>query len=111
MSEEFPLTRKIKAHGEEVSALTIRELQPADARMVGALPYYIAGDESVRIDPAAAAKHIVKMTGIPMGSVDQLHPVDFNALCWRAAGFFLNSGSEPSTSSDASSTTSPTSGD
>lgn len=99
LEQTHPLLRAIKAHGEELTSLTLRDLGPGDARAVRALPYYIAADESVRLDPEACAKYIVKMAGIPLGSVDQLHPADFNGLAWRAASFFLNSGSGPSTNS------------
>ncbi|WP_312993392.1 phage tail assembly protein [Achromobacter animicus] len=110
MTEEFPLSSPIKAHNDELTTLTLRRLTPADARAVKALPYHVATDESVRIDPDAASKYIVRMAGIPLGSVDQLDMADFNALAWKVAGFFLGSGSQRTTSSGASSTTSPTSG-
>ncbi|MDH0092749.1 phage tail assembly protein [Achromobacter mucicolens] len=111
MTEEYVLTSPIKAHGDEVKILTLRSLTPADARAVKALPYHVANDESVRIDTDQAAKYIVRMAGIPLSSVDQLNMVDFNALAWKVAGFFLGSASRPTTSSDASSTTSHTSGE
>ncbi|OMG79347.1 phage tail assembly protein [Achromobacter xylosoxidans] len=106
----FPLSKPITAHDEELTALTLRKLGPADARAVRALPYHIASDESVHIDPEAAAKYIVRMARIPMSSVDQLELSDFNGLAWMVAGFFLNQGSGPTTSSEGSSTTLPTSG-
>ncbi|MNU43030.1 hypothetical protein D3C71_318060 [compost metagenome] len=112
MSEnKHPLITPIKAHNEEVSVLTLRNLSPADARAIRSLPYYIAADESIRIDADAGAKYIVKMAGIPLGAVDQLHPADFNKLVWIAAGFFLNADSERTTSSADSSTTLRTSGE
>lgn len=111
MTDEYVLASPIKAHGEELKVLTLRSLTPADARAVKALPYHVATDESVRIDTDAAAKYIVRMAGIPLGSVDQLNMVDFNALAWKVAGFFLGSASQRTTSSDASSTTSRTSGE
>ncbi|WP_286899891.1 phage tail assembly protein [Achromobacter sp. UBA2119] len=111
MSDEYVLASPIKAHGEDLKVLTLRSLTPADARAVKALPYHVAADESVRIDTDAAAKYIVRMAGIPLGSVDQLNLVDFNALAWKVASFFLGSESQPTASSDASSTTSRTSGE
>lgn len=105
-----PLITSIKAHNEEVTVLTLRNPTSADARAIRSLPYYIAGDESVRIDADAGAKYIVRMAGIPLSSVDQLHPADFNALVWKVAGFFLNAESGLTTSSADSSTTSRTSG-
>lgn len=111
MSEEiYPLSKPITAHGEEVTSLTLKKLGPSDARALKALPYYIAADESVRIDVDVGAKFIVKMAGIPMSSVDQLDLADLNALCWKVAGFFLSPESERTTSSGVSSTTFPTSG-
>lgn len=111
MTDDYVLSSPIKAHGEELKALTLRSPTPADARAVKALPYHVATDESVRIDPDAAAKYIVRMAGIPLSSVDQLNMADFNALAWKVAGFFLGSALQPTTSSDASSTTSRTSGE
>ncbi|RIJ06060.1 phage tail assembly protein [Achromobacter sp. K91] len=110
MTENFDLAKPIKAHNDELRSLSLRSLTPADARAVKALPYYVAPDESVRIEPEAASKYIVRMAGIPLSSVDQLDMADFNALAWKVAGFFLNSASQHTTSSDASSTTSPISG-
>lgn len=111
MSEQiFPLSSPITAHGEELTSLALRKLGPADARTIRALPYLIASDESVRIDPEAAAKYIVRMAGIPMSSIDQLDMADFNGLAWMVAGFFLKSEPERTTSSGGSSMTLPTSG-
>ena len=110
-AETYELSSPIKAHGEEVQTLTLRCLTPADARAVKSLPYHVATDESVRIDTDIAAKYIVRMAGIPLGSVDQLNMADFNALAWMVARFFLSPESQRTTSSGASSTTFPTSGD
>lgn len=99
MSTTYSLTKPITAHDEERSILELRAVSPADARAIRTLPYYIAADESVRIDTEAAAKYIVRMAGIPMSSVDQLAASDFNGLAWMIAGFFLNPDSKPTTSS------------
>lgn len=110
MTEEYVLSSPIKAHNEELTTLTLRKLTPADARAVKSLPYHVATDESVRIDTDVVPKYIVRMAGIPLGAVDQLDLVDFNALAWMVAGFFLGSASQTTASSDALSTTSRTSG-
>lgn len=95
----YVLKKPITAHDEERSSLELRPLSPADARAIRALPYYIAADESVRIDTEAVAKYIVRIAGIPMSSVDQLDVADFNGLAWMIAGFFLNPDSQHTTSS------------
>ncbi|CAG9195897.1 conserved hypothetical protein [Paraburkholderia tropica] len=94
----FTLSEPIEAHGDTLKALKLRKPTPADARAVKALPYQIAQDESVQINPDAAAKYIERLAGIPGSSVASIDIVDFNNLCWTVAGFFMNSGSAKSSS-------------
>ncbi|QBY56153.1 phage tail assembly protein [Cupriavidus oxalaticus] len=98
MTTNFPLTKPVKAHGEEVTSLDLRDPEPRDAREIKAMPYWVAPDQSVQLNPTAAAQYVVRCAGIPMSSVDQLDMGDFNRLCWVIAGFFLKADS-PTTSS------------
>lgn len=85
----FKLRKPVDAHGEAMDELKLREPTPADARVIKALPYWVAPDESVQINATACAQYIVKCAGIPMGAVDQLDLGDFNKLCWVIVGFFM----------------------
>ncbi len=98
MSTTFPLSKPIEAHKETLHELVLREPEPADARAVKAMPYWVAADESVQLNPTAAHAYIVRLAGIPPSSVDQLDIGDFNSLCWVIAGFFLKRASPTATS-------------
>lgn len=89
MSEVVELSAPIKAHGEDVTELTLRRPTPKEARAIKALPYKIDKDEAVSIDLDVAAKYIVLCADIPMSSVDQLDLADLNTLAWQIAGFFM----------------------
>lgn len=110
MSESYPLAKAISAHGESITELTIRDVTPSDARMIGDLPYYVMPDESVRVNVGVSMKYLVRIAGVPMSSLDQLHMIDVNALCWKVAGFFLQQEQGTSPTSSDSPTTALTSG-
>ncbi|WP_422649041.1 phage tail assembly protein [Cupriavidus sp. H18C1] len=65
----------------------LREPTPEDARAVKAIPYWVAADDAVQLNPTAAHAYIVRLAGIPPSSVDQIDIGDFNKLCWVIAGF------------------------
>lgn len=87
---EIQLTRAIQAHDEELTQLTLKELTTSLVRLLG-IPYRF--DETGTPYPVAelTAKYISKLAGIPLSSVDQLSPVDFNNLSLVIIGFFLSS--------------------
>lgn len=93
MSEEYKLDAPIEAHGESLSVLTIRRPTPQEARAIKALPYKIDSNEEVTLELETAAKYIAVCAAIPPSAVNQLDLSDFNALCWKVAGFFLTPGS------------------
>ncbi|WP_064577177.1 phage tail assembly protein [Cupriavidus gilardii] len=105
MSITFPLSAPIEAHKQTLHELELREPTPEDARIVKAMPYWVAPDESVQLNPTAAHAYIVRLAGIPPSSVDQLDIGDFNNLCWVVARFFLKRASTKQTSSSEPPTT------
>ncbi|CAN0621509.1 Phage tail assembly protein [Burkholderia multivorans] len=94
----IPLSAPIRAYGEELSVLTLRQPTPADARALKALPYIFAADESMNVNTDVCAKYIERLASIPPSSIEQLTMGDFNTLCWTVARFFLGSGSGASNS-------------
>lgn len=87
---KYPLKTAIKAYGEEVTELTMRDPTPADARALKALPYVIGKDESVSLNLDVCAKYIERLCSIPPSSVDQIDLKDFNTLSWAVASFFFD---------------------
>lgn len=96
MSEEYKLEAAIEAHGESLSVLSIRRPTPQEARAIKALPYKVDGNGDVVLELETGAKYIAICAAIPPSAVNQLDLSDFNALCWKIAGFFLTPGSETS---------------
>lgn len=83
------LSKPVKAHGEDVSELTLREPTTKDVRDLG-FPYAIdiEGQSRLIFDANVVAKYVVKLAGVPMSSVDQLQLPDFQALQGVVQGFF-----------------------
>lgn len=106
------LSKPVKAHGEEVSELTLREPTTKDVRELG-FPYAVALSEQNRIvfDAAVVAKYLVKLAGVPLSSIDQLSLPDFQALQGVVQGFFGHSEAdgEQSETPPATSLTAPSS--
>ena len=107
------LRKPIKAHGEDLAALELREPVGKDIRECG-MPYKLEskGDsELVVIDAGVSARYIARLAGIPLSSVDQLTAPDFNLAVGAVLGFFgVGEGSSPQTTSSPSTSTPPTSG-
>lgn len=92
------LTKPIKAHGQEVSEVTLRRPTPKEVRQIGRVPYWLLESGQATPNMAVMADYLVVCLGIPESSVDQLDLVDLNTLSWLVAGFFLNADSTASTS-------------
>ena len=106
------LSQPIKAHGRDVSELTLRPLTGKDLRICGA-PYRIgrAGEEGI-VDSQAVSAMISELAGIPISSVDQLSAADWFA-CWSAIQSFLagsNSGTATQNTSSPATSMHPPSG-
>lgn len=88
MSVDITLSSPITAHGERLTALTLRPLTVKELRQCGAMPFYDAADGSTRVDPGAVAALISTLAGIPTSSVDQMSASDFAACVPVILGFF-----------------------
>lgn len=84
------LARPIKAHGEDVEQITLREPTVKDMIEVGQPFLIIAGDgeTAVRIQNKTVAQYIVRLAQIPMSSVEQMAPADFTKAQAVVMGFF-----------------------
>ena len=104
----FNLANPVKAYGNEVTQLELREPSTADVRAINALPYVFSavGDGQPTPIPEVCAKYISRLAGIPLGAVDQLAFTDFQALSWEITNCFLQHLAVPMspTSSDTPST-------
>ena len=86
---EHPLSSPIKAHGEEVTHVTLRRPTPKECRTIGRMPYG-PDERSMPVpDMAVVSKYLVLCLDIPESSVDQLQLNDLNQLTWALLGFFL----------------------
>lgn len=108
---KFTLSTPIKAHGDELSEIELREPTTKDVRELG-YPFSATpganGDADLKLFPDIAAKHISRLAGIPMSSVDQIHPGDFLLIHTELCGFFGQGSGKTSTNA---SSTSPASGE
>ena len=86
----FKLSRPIKAHGEEVTELSIRRPTTQEARAIKLLPYTLGESGHPVADLEVAAKYLAVCAAIPAGSVNELDLSDLNTLAWMIVGFFLN---------------------
>lgn len=93
-----PLSKSIKAHGAEVSEVTLRRPSPKETREIGRLPYLVVGGGKFVPDMSVMTDYLVVCLGIPESSVDQMALLDINQLSWAMVGFFLNAESKASTS-------------
>src|SRR3954453_23384847 len=83
------LSKPIKAHGRDVSELTLRPLTGKDLCICGA-PFKVGmrGEEGI-VDTQAVSSLICELAGVPISSVDQLAGVDWFA-CWSVIQGFLD---------------------
>ena len=81
------LTKPIKAHGDEVGELRLREPTAGDIQACG-YPLVIGHDESVSFDGSAMVKLIGRLAEIPPSSAQQLSFRDFQACATLIASFF-----------------------
>lgn len=86
---EIKLKKAIKAHGEQVSVLTLREPTGDEVRRVGALPYDVRGDDGSMVPQARVAlKYAAICAGVPPSSLDQLSSVDVIVVVNAVFGMF-----------------------
>lgn len=96
MSTPHPLKRPIKAHGQEVSVLTLREPLTKDIIELGLPTLIVVSDAGpgVEIRTKVVARYISRLADVPPSSVDALAPSDFNDLTAVVMGFFGQSDGE-----------------
>jgi hypothetical protein len=83
------LSKPIKAHGRDVSELTLRPLTGKDFRICCApVKVGMRGEEGI-VDTQAVSSLISELAGVPIGSVDQLAGVDW-FTCWCVIQDFLD---------------------
>lgn len=95
MSAVIQLSKPIKAHGDEVSEISLREPTTKDIIELGLPTLIIPGADGqstgVEIRQPVVARYISRLAAIPMGSVESLSVKDFS-LCTAAVMGFFGSG-------------------
>jgi hypothetical protein len=84
---DFELSKPIKAHGEEIHVLKLREPTGKDVRECG-YAIEISKGKGISIKESAIFDYIERLAGIPPSSVDQLAPYDLLMLGALISGFF-----------------------
>ncbi|WP_417536096.1 phage tail assembly protein [Methylophaga sp.] len=88
MSQVLELSKPIDAYGEEVTTLELKEPTSGDIIKLGH-PLNINPDQSWSFRTNVIAGYIAKLGAIPMKSVEQLSPSDFNTASVMVASFFM----------------------
>lgn len=92
MSITIPLSKPIKAHGDEVGELKFREPTTKDVIELGLPTLIIPGDDGqstgVEIRQKVIARYISRLAAIPLGSVELLSLKDFSLCTAAVMGFF-----------------------
>lgn len=92
MSVTVPLSKAIKAHGEDVEELTFREPTTEDVIELGLPTLIIPGADGqstgVEIRQPVVARYVSRLAAIPMGSVKALSLKDFSLCTAAVMGFF-----------------------
>ncbi|HBM8993532.1 TPA: phage tail assembly protein [Citrobacter freundii] len=91
--KEIQLTTAVRAHGEDLYVLELREPTGKDVRELG-FPYVTTGDAGIKLDAGVIAKYVSRLAGIPLSSVDAMSPADLNSISWDVAGFFLGTSAQ-----------------
>ncbi|MGY1490719.1 phage tail assembly protein [Methylobacillus pratensis] len=102
--EIFKLKKPIKAHGEEVTELTLREPTGDDIEKFG-FPYLVItkanGDTGIEIRTNVVYQYISKLAAIPKESAKQVSPGDLSLLSGMIMGFFGESEPDQETPTEA----------
>jgi hypothetical protein len=95
---EVKLTKLIKAHGETLTVLTLREPTGADIAECGyPFKFESAGPGQVRVfDAPAVSRYISELAGIPLPSVGQMSVIDWSRAMGEVIGFFSDPPAETS---------------
>lgn len=86
MAETLSLSKPITAHGNEVTALTLRLPTGKDISACG-VPYKLAADGEMSINAPAMHRMIAQLAAVPPSSVDQMAAGDWNRAAMLVLGF------------------------
>ena len=103
-----PLSKPVKAHGEDVTELVLREPTVSDTLDLG-MPFAIdASGESSEIvfRTSVIARYAVRLANVPMGAIKSLAMDDWLAVQGAVQGFFGRSDDAASSSSQTEPSTS-----
>ncbi|APW38963.1 hypothetical protein RD110_18590 [Rhodoferax koreense] len=84
------LKKPIRAHGADVSEVTLREVTTEDIMDLGQ-PFLLImdnGSTGVQIQHKTVAAWIVRLAGVPLSSVKAMDPADFGKATAMVMGFF-----------------------
>lgn len=106
------LSKLVKAHGEDITELVLREPTVSDTLDLG-MPMAIESDgeggNTIVFRTAVLAKYAVRLAGVPMGTIKALSMGDWLAVQGAVQGFFGRSDDAASSSSQTEPSTSPSS--
>lgn len=101
MSTTVALSKTVKAHGEDVDELTLREPTTEDVIELGLPMLFIpsaSGETATELRQSVLARYISRLAAIPMGSVKALSLRDFSRCTGAVMGFFGEGDGEAPTS-------------
>ncbi|EOI1326889.1 phage tail assembly protein [Citrobacter koseri] len=108
MTKELVLKKPIMAHNEKLHVLELREPSYDEIEATG-FPFTVSAEGAVKLDSSVALKYLPLLAGIPRSSAAQLTKLDIFKGCMLILNFFTQSETEET--SEADSTTPPTTGE
>lgn len=90
MNKEIVLSKPIKAHGEEISVLELREPSYDEIEQFG-IPFNYTASGEMNLNTASALKYIPVLAGIPRSSAAQMTPKDIFSVGMAVISFFTGS--------------------
>ncbi|MCK9389763.1 MAG: phage tail assembly protein [Sulfuritalea sp.] len=85
------LSKPIKAHGEEISEIELREPTGADVMELGYPYLLIIGEDdaqAMELRPKVVCRYVAKLGKIPPSSLNEVSPADFGQMTGVVMGFF-----------------------
>lgn len=90
------LSKTIKAHDEEYSALELQDPTFEQIQKLG-VPVSLDGNGNFTINMQIAFKYVPELAGVPPSSLKTLSAYDLNNLCWAVWRFFMTKQENPMT--------------
>lgn len=114
MSVTVPLSRPVKAHGDEIQEVTLREPTTKDVIELGLPTLIIPGADGqgagVEIRQPVIARYLCRLAAIPLSSVEAMTVKDFSLCTAVVMGFFGSGDGEAAPTLPTAPSKSPTSG-